>query len=340
MSMKTLLFVAVICLLPVSGRAEEKQPVKCLGHEGFVGSVALSADGKLAVSGSDDQTLRFWDTSNGKPIQVVRPINPPKQGPWVGGVRFSPDGKTVAAVVAGVPRFWDARAVQEINTLPAIRSEGYDLAFSPDGRRLAVAAQDDVQVWDLQTGRKLYAFKCGDDLGRSWRVAFSPDGKRLAAALHSSGGEKHERFPVVRVWDLDAGKEIFAGWKGGTAQAVAFSPNGRFLIAGGTLAEGTGEDGVLEVWDLAEPTAPRTVCKVRADRHVVFCLAISPDGKTIATGGNDPAIKLWNATTGELLGKLEGHTGQVHSLAFSSDGKTLASAGGDKQVLIWRLAPR
>ncbi len=68
-----------------------------------------------------------------------------------------------------------------------------------------------------------------------------------------------------------------------------------------------------------------------------MCLAISPDGETIATGGTPPEVRLWDIKTGKLTGLLKGHTDQVWTLAFSPDGKRLASGGADKSVLIWKL---
>ena len=93
------------------------------------------------------------------------------------------------------------------------------------------------------------------------------------------------------------------------------------LVKGHVLWQKRGKSEVGEEW--------------ADDRHGLFCLAYSPDGKTVATGGTEPAVKLWDAATGELRGKLEGHTDQVHALAYSTDGRRLASAGRDTLVLVW-----
>ena len=68
------------------------------------------------------------------------------------------------------------------------------------------------------------------------------------------------------------------------------------------------------------------------------CASVSPDGKIIATAGDDRTIRLWRLADGTLQGKLSGHTGEVETLAFAPGGKTLASGGRDATIRIWDVA--
>ena len=79
--------------------------------------------------------------------------------------------------------------------------------------------------------------------------------------------------------------------------------------------------------------------ETRQHRGALVCMAVSPDGRQLATGGVDGAIRIWNLADGELLRVLVGHNSYVYSLSWSPDGKTLASGGGwDATIRLWNAA--
>lgn len=223
----------------------------------------------------------------------------------------------------------------------------WGLAFSPDGKTFAVAeakvrvgaGRRIVRLWDVATGKETASLEAGnDELG--W-LAFRPDGKALAAAVH--GGP-------IKLWDVATGKTLATlnggatgGVRSGPGLGLAFSPDGKTLARISGPGEGGGDSGGVFLWDVA--TGKRTT--TLQGQSVPFCVAFSPDGRALASGGANPSVMLWDVVAGKSTAALNGHPDQgcfsklfamVSSLAFSPDGKRLASASWDGTINLWDVA--
>jgi WD40 repeat protein/uncharacterized caspase-like protein len=111
-------------------------------------------------------------------------------------------------------------------------------------------------------------------------------------------------------------------------QAVAFSPNGRFVLSGSS-------DNTLKLWDSASGKLVRTF---EGHQNDVTSVAFSPDGRFVLSGSADKTLKLWEGASGKLVRTFEGHQKRVESVAFSPDGRLVLSGGDDGTLKLWLSA--
>ena len=151
-------------------------------------------------------------------------------------------------------------------------------------------------------------------------LGFSPDGKTLV-----SGGYKE-----ILLWDGASGKLVRKlGGLAGQVRAVAFGKDSRTLAVAAGVA---GRSGAVALLDLE--TGAMTPIQQATDE--ILAVALSADGKWLATGGTDSTVRVWNLETKAAPLELKGHTDWISSLAFSPDAKLLASGSADKTARIWK----
>jgi len=153
------------------------------GHEGYVNSVSISADGKRLASGSDNETVRLWDTETGKEIQ--RFVGHEK---LVRSVSLSADGKRLASGSDDkTVRLWDTETGKEIQRFVGHEELVSSVSLSADGKRLASGSGDKtVRLWDTETGRLLAVYPVQDD---SLAIQFSQNNREIYVA--DKGGAIH-----------------------------------------------------------------------------------------------------------------------------------------------------
>jgi WD40 repeat protein len=283
------------------------------GHQRAIQAVALSADGTLLASASEDKTVKVWHVPSGTCIRTLE-----GHAHYVNAVAVSADGRLVASGSNDrTVKLWHASSGVCIRTLTGhvapVRGAIHALAFSADTKLLVSGADDKtLKLWEVATGTLLHTLE--GHTHTIWAAALSHDGKLLVSGSIDR---------TVRMWDVEHGAlvrtvDAFQGLSSTHAwvDAVALSANGKLLASNGN------HQGSIRLWDV---TTGQLITSLEGHRAQVICLALSADGRTLVSGSKDDTVKVWDTARAKLVGSFE-HERWVQDVALSADGKTLVSA--------------
>jgi hypothetical protein len=253
----------------------------------------------------------------------------------VQSVVFAPGGKTLASSGDDhTIKLWDPTSGQLLHTLTGHSGWVKSVIFSPDGRILASGSFDTtIKLWDPASGQLLRTLIGETETVRS--VAFSPDGKTLASGSWAFVRGPNRSSGRIRLWDAATGQVLRILGTSSESQSVAFSPDGRMLISNSTDESSAGGNTLVKLWDLPGGGLLRTFGSGIAGG--VDCLTSSPDGRILASGHDDGAVRLWELASGQPTHTLSGHSGRVSSIAFSPNGQVLASGSWDLTIRLWDI---
>jgi WD40 repeat protein len=285
------------------------------GHVEAVQALVFLPDGKTLVSGGSDQ-MRVWDVAARRELPAH-----PGHLRAVTALAFAPDGKTLASVGGrhdGDLFLWDARMgkARPWAGEPPYGTES--VAFSPDGKSVAAGGRDGFPLWEAATGKLLRSFH-GHNHGAT-SVAFAPSGKLLASA----GDDK-----TVRLCDPDTCKQLHV------LGELRLPPHHvEFVGAGKTLMAVEGEEEYrLHLWDVA--TGKKLLGLDLKDHPFT---AVTPDGSTLVSGGEDGSAQVWDLWAGEVRLRWQAGQGPVAAVAMSPGGRTFATGHQDGSVRLWEIA--
>lgn len=330
-----------------------------VGHRTDVNRLQFTPDGKQLISASSDNTVRIWSLENATEIGSMRTPGSP-----ILDVSLSPDGQMLATVdtfLTNCVKVWDISTASFIGVLPKTNWTAHRCIYTPQGDLVTTGADREVILWNPKTGEKIRSFEgitanvttvdlwmpndstvaaiCNDGTVYLWNIETAQllrtvPGERVIAAT----GVPNEHLTItaqidhnVRIHQLPGGDVLrtFRGHTTSVHSGVAFSPDGKYVLSGGTEAS-------TRLWDRKSGQMIREFIGSPAG---TMAAAFSPDGsRVLTTAGSPPAALLWKTETGELDREFKWTGGWTMGAVFSPDGTMIAARSQGDAIRIFDVA--
>jgi WD40 repeat protein len=307
---------AVYFFMPPRERPGDRIPTPLHTFKGSGGplwSMGVSKDGKRLALGSEDGSVRYWDTANERVLWTLSAHSTP-----IWALALSPTGDYLATGSDdGYPKIWSVVTQKEHHTLPkmgGVRS----LAFDAEGKRLLTGGRDgSVKVWNVETGEEL--LKTAGHSGLVAAVAFAPDGQTIASASNDK---------TIKVWDATTGQLKFTlqGHESGV-YAIAFSPKDPYLVSGGW-------DHTVRLWDLNSGSQS---AKLEGHTQDVWSVAFNADGTRFASSGEDQMVRVWDPETKKETFSFRGGVGPILNVRYTADPDAIVVGVKDGNARMWNV---
>jgi cytochrome c len=276
------------------------------GHGGPVRALAISQDGKSAISGSFDTSAIRWSLEKGAAAEVLR-----FHDGAVNAVALLRDGRAVTSGEDTRIAVWQPGEPKPVMVLQGHKAPVVSLAVSPDGAMLASASWDHtVRLWPLAGGAPRVLEGHKDNVNG---VAFTPDGKSVVTAGYDA---------TLRIWPL----------AGGAPEVITLpTPLNTVAVASDGEIVAAGADG--KVYFLT--ASGQVKGEVEIGTVPIIVVAMSPDGKLVAAAGIRGSVAIIDRATRNIERTLVGPGLPVWSVAFFPDGRTLLTGGTDRMIRRW-----
>jgi len=338
-----------------------QQLVVLSSHGNAVRTIAFSPDGRSLATGSKDQTIRLWNLSTSKP----KKRSSPSHTSTIHSVSFLPDGGKIAAASGRDMILCSTRSGKRLSAVYTGSEPILSVSTSRDGQFLASAHGNSVCVTTLpRFAGKMSSNTLDGHAARVRTITFSPDGLYIASAsddctvrIWRNGGKAEALPPPAdsKAVHQEISSQVMSDTRELTIDQqevwpVAVSPDGAAIVFGSAhdiMLHIPTNDNLLPlqlqtrpsicVWDV-QASLLRFPPLLEHTESVVS-VAISSDGRLIASGSKDRAVYLQDLKTGATVGlPMQGHTDSVVAVVFSPDSLWLASGSLDKTVRVWDVA--
>jgi GTPase SAR1 family protein len=284
--------------------------------------VAVSPDGKWAVSGSDDKVVKIWDLETGECRATLK-----GHSGEVKSVAISPDGQTIfSGSVDNTIHQWNSISAKLTGVFKGHNHTVLGVIVSANGENIISCSANEspptIRVWSAKTQELIRTIA---DYGN---VTINAIAVSRRSDMIISGGADN----ALKQWNLETG-ECLLTLTGHSAdiKSAQITTDSRFVVSGS-------KDSTVKIWDLAAGVCVGTL---EGHQSMVMSVAISPDGTLIAsTGFTDQTVRLWNWKSGACLQviKLEFSFSAALSVAFSPDGSRLVVGATDGHIYVYRLS--
>ena len=288
------------------------------GHGQSIRAGVFSANGRILLTGSGDNTARLWDVASGKLMVTLT-----GHDHAIEAVAISPDSRlALTGSRDRTARLWDVATGKPVAAFRGHKFAVTTVAFSPDGSRVLTGSNDVAampehdtiaRLWDVASATLIATLENSSSVSE---VGFSPDG---TLALTAS-------FKEARLWDSKTGMPILT-LEGHShfVTAAKFSSDGRILLTGS-------DDKTARLWEIS---TGRPIATLEGHEGVITDVALSSDNRYAVTGSGDKTARLWQTTTGRLIATLASHKAYVGVVAFSPDGRLVVTGSDDGTARLW-----
>jgi WD40 repeat protein len=290
-------------------------------HTAALRAIAVTPDGRLAVSAGLDGTARVWDVQTGRQIHQLTHQTAVLDVAISADGQFALTGTRGSNNQSGLVRLWNLKTGRlilgklERAHVGAIRAVG----FLRDGRGLSGGIDGHLVLWNLRAGTRIRTYGPQSGPIHNRTIAVLADDRHVATA----GGDR-----VIHVWDLGSGQES-ARWEGhvNVVTSIALAPDGRRAVTGGG-------GGLIILWDVASGSQVQRFHMPDGEHGP--SVAILPSGNVLAAGNTVGHLVEWDASSGAVVRQAETPLLVPHAaLALLPDGRRILTADYDGVVRIW-----
>ena len=312
----------------------QRLPLK--GHWARANTVRFIPDGHSLASGGEDRSARIWDLTKAAPAQTALFRN---ENTVINALAWSPDGKALALAGQNVTiRLWDVAKRTQLRTFGAHPTWVSQMEYTNDGTRLVASSGTTFVLWNANTGREIARFDKHDRPINTLSV--SADGKYALTGTGTYEYDKAGKIVIkdgkyqyvdctLRLWDLQRGEKLSEATKlSAPVASVAFAPDGRRAAASLWYTH-------THLWDVS-PTGLKDTGEVKATAAYTYLHVFSPDGRRLATAGNDYQLRVLDPATGKVTWAWT-PSESLAAVTFSPDSRYLAVALQTGPVYVIRL---